>query len=129
MKNLKKIFLIVGIFGFIAVGILFVADRKSFAQESLISVETPAVPSSETGEQILSLLQQLTMIKLDESIFTDPMFTGLKDYHVDLTEEPKQRSNPFAPIGKDAVIIEEMAGTSIAVPTNIKAATSTPSSV
>ncbi|MFA5830826.1 MAG: hypothetical protein WC878_03280 [Candidatus Paceibacterota bacterium] len=117
MKKSKKIFLITGLFVFAALGFMFVSGGNSLAQENQISVETASGASNETGEQILALLEELTRVELDVSIFDDPVFQSLKDYHVDLTEEPKQRDNPFAPIGQD-VIIEETQGTPTTVPSN-----------
>jgi len=117
MKQSKKIFLIIGLFVFAALGMFFSGD-KSFAQDSLISVET-ASNAAGTGEEILALLAEFSVIKLDDAIFTDPIFLSLKDYHVDLVQEPKQRDNPFAPIGQD-IIIEETAGTPVSVPTGAK---------
>ncbi|MCX6736410.1 MAG: hypothetical protein NTZ13_04995 [Candidatus Parcubacteria bacterium] len=125
MKQLKKIFFITGLFTFAVTGALFISGNRSFAQESPISVEVPSSTPSETGDQILALLQELNVIQLDDTIFSDPTFLSLKDYHVDLAEEPRERNNPFAPIGKDAVLTETegVAGT---VSTETKAPVSAP---
>jgi hypothetical protein len=122
MKHAKKIFLIIGLFVFAALGSLFVPGGKSFAQDNQVTTQSAVSPSSETGDQILALLQELNAIQLDSSIFTDPMFLSLKDYHVDLAPEPKQRDNPFAPIGMDAILPASQ-GSAIKVPTK---ATTTP---
>jgi hypothetical protein len=118
MKQSKKTFLLIGLFVFAALGMFFSGD-KSFAQDSQISVETASNAAAGTGEEILALLAEFSVIKLDDAIFTDPIFLSLKDYHVDLVQEPKQRDNPFAPIGQD-IIIEETAGTSVSVPVSAK---------
>jgi len=107
MKQTKKTFLIASLSIFTVLGSVFVFEHKSFAQESQIAVEVAVAGNpTETGEQILSLLQELNAIQLDDSIFSDPMFLSLKDFHIDLAEEPKQRSNPFAPIGQDEAVLE-----------------------
>ncbi|MCX6739210.1 MAG: hypothetical protein NT098_04155 [Candidatus Parcubacteria bacterium] len=125
MKQLKKIFFITGLFAFAIVGTLFISGGRLFAQESPIAVEIPSPTPSETGDQILALLQELNVIQLDDTIFADPTFLSLKDYHVDLAEEPRERSNPFAPIGKDAVLTETP-GTAGTVSTATKAPVSIP---
>ncbi|TRZ50807.1 hypothetical protein D4R99_05360 [bacterium] len=105
MKQTKKTFLVAVISGFLIFSSALIFGDKTLAQGSQISVESSTGGSPvETAGQILSLLQELNAIQLDDAIFTDPMFVSLKDYHVDLSEEPKQRSNPFAVIGQDAVI-------------------------
>ncbi len=109
MKQSKKTFFIAFFSVFAVISTVFVLGRTTMAQENQITVERSSFGSSmETAEQILSLLQELNALQLDDSIFTDPMFLSLKDFHIDLTEEPKQRSNPFAPIGQDAVITESV---------------------
>ncbi len=125
MEPFKKIFFITGLFAFAVFGALFVSGGRTFAQESPLLVQTPESTPSETGDQILSLLQELNVIQLDDTIFSDPTFLSLKDYHVDLAEEPRERSNPFAPIGKDAVTAQTT-GTTAAAPSGAKTAVPAP---
>ena len=56
---------------------------------------------SQMGAQVLSALNQLQQLKLDESIFDNPAFKSLKDFSRSIPAEPIGRSNPFAPIGID----------------------------
>jgi len=124
IQQVKKISLAGGFLVLIIFGLLFITGRRSLAQESdQISVENSAGGSVETGDQILALLQELTIIRLDDSIFTNPMFLSLNDYHVDLSDEPKQRNNPFAPIGQDAVL-EESSGSAMSAPTGTSSVSS-----
>lgn len=116
MKSFKKIFFAAA-FSFFSVFLsALVLGHATLAQESPVTVESSNMGGPNvTAAQILSLLQELNAIQLNDSIFSDPMFLSLKDYHVDLAEEPKQRSNPFAPIGQDAAVPENI-GTSASVP-------------
>lgn len=50
------------------------------------------------GEDILVLVQKLNYVNIDDSIFSSPMFSYLKDYTVLVNVEDKSRPNPFAPI-------------------------------
>ncbi len=62
--------------------------------------------SNQKGREILALLDDLKKIRLDENVFSDPVFQSLKDLSVVLMVEPRGRPNPFAPIGKDAFLSE-----------------------
>lgn len=55
--------------------------------------------ASPLSQEILATLASLTTIKLDDSIFSDPVFVSLTDFGVTIPEEPIGRRNPFAPIG------------------------------
>jgi|TARA_B100001971_G_scaffold73246_3_gene67609 hypothetical protein len=48
---------------------------------------------------LLTFLLDLRSVKLDENIFSDPVFKSLEDFGQELTAEPIGRENPFAPIG------------------------------
>lgn len=54
--------------------------------------------STPLSQDILATLSSLHVIKLDGSIFTDPVFTSLTDYGVSIPPETAGRRNPFAPI-------------------------------
>jgi len=67
----------------------------SFAEEAL------TVTSGATGGDLLGILSDLQQIKLDGTIFTDPVFQNLTDFSVEIPPEPISRPNPFLPIGQD----------------------------
>ncbi len=58
--------------------------------------------TAEQGRAILSLLNDLKSLTLDDSLFSDPLFTNLVDFSTELTPEPKGRQDPFAPINVSA---------------------------
>lgn len=58
---------------------------------------------SPEGEEILILADKLETVEINTELFTSPLFTSLVDISVPITEEPKGRPNPFAPIGNDSV--------------------------
>ena len=49
------------------------------------------------GAAELSLLGQVESLKVDPSLFQDPVYTGLQDYTRDVPSEPVGRPNPFVP--------------------------------
>lgn len=58
---------------------------------------------SPQGEEILILADKLETIDINTDLFSSPLFTSLVDISIPIIEEPKGRSNPFAPIGNDSV--------------------------
>lgn len=92
--------------------IYFASQKETRAQEdALVVPETlPADASgaaTQAGGELLTLLADMRTIRLDESLFSDPAFQELQDFSVALRSEPKGRPNPFAPLGKDAILEEE----------------------
>ena len=65
-------------------------------QSSTLLTSTEA--SSPLSQEVLTTLSSLTVIRLDPSIFTDPVFTSLTDYGVQIPPGNVGRRNPFAPI-------------------------------
>lgn len=55
--------------------------------------------TSPVSQELLVTLSNLRTIKLDETIFNDPIFTTLSDFGVVIPPEAIGRRNPFAPIG------------------------------
>lgn len=54
-------------------------------------------------KEILTLLGDLHSLVLDNSIFSSSAFKSLEDFSLPVEDEPKGRSNPFAPIGVNVV--------------------------
>lgn len=65
------------------------------SDEPVLSVtETAASPDAD----LVALLFELKNIRLDNALFSDPVFRALKDFGQDLVAEPVGRPNPFAPL-------------------------------
>lgn len=58
-----------------------------------------AAAPSPASQEILTALGNLRTIKLDNSIFTDPLFLSLSDFGVVIPPVAAGRRNPFAPVG------------------------------
>ena len=54
-------------------------------------------------KEILTLLGDLNSLVLDGSIFNSNAFKSLQDFSLPVEDEPKGRTNPFAPIGVNIV--------------------------
>lgn len=60
----------------------------------------------DVSNQFLQLLLNMQNIKLDQSIFQNPTFQGLKDFSVTIVPRGNEgRTNPFAPVGQDSIQI------------------------
>jgi hypothetical protein len=85
------VILILGFFGY-----------KTFTQ-------TPVAPNKEVvlsdtevvGQDILSLVDKLKIISIDQDFFSSPSFRNLKDFTQPIFPEARGRLNPFATIGSD----------------------------
>jgi len=51
------------------------------------------------GAQISQALLKIDQIKLDRSVFENPIFKSLEDRSQNIEPEPIGRTNPFAPLG------------------------------
>ena len=50
------------------------------------------------GARVLALLNQISSLKIDVSIFNDPVYKSLVDYSIEIPEQKIGRVNPFAPL-------------------------------
>lgn len=57
------------------------------------------INSSQLAEvrDIVSILNQLKTISIEDAVFKDPAFRTLTDFHRDISPQPKGRANPFLP--------------------------------
>lgn len=60
---------------------------------------TSSSQGSPVSQDTLAVLASLHVIKLDTSIFTNPVFESLTSFGVELTPENVGRRNPFLPVG------------------------------
>ena len=65
-----------------------------------------------TGNQVVTILRNLSVIKLDDSVFRNPAFALLTDISISLPPVTNQgRRNPFAPVGVDTVVSQPLPAT------------------
>ncbi len=58
--------------------------------------------SSQTGSQVVQILRNLSVIRLDDAVFQNPAFAYLSDISITLPPPINQgRRNPFASVGND----------------------------
>ncbi len=71
-------------------------DEPILEQQAVAGVDNPI------DQELIALLLELKGITLDESIFSNPVFSSLSDFSQALVPEPVGRINPFAPYGAGA---------------------------
>ncbi|MDP3962804.1 MAG: hypothetical protein Q8Q03_02990 [bacterium] len=62
-----------------------------------LEAETQATESSIAAANVLSLLNQISSLRIDTAIFTSPVYRSLVDHTVPVLEQNVGRTNPFAP--------------------------------
>lgn len=70
--------------------------------------------SSTVSQTLLVQLQSLTTIKLDNSVFSNPVFISLTDFGVTIPPENSGRTDPFLPTFSSA---PKSGGASLTLPT------------
>lgn len=111
---LKKNMVVIGvIIAAIVVLYYFSSSGGGAVLTSSSEIESPV------SQEILATLGNLRTIKLDNSIFQDPLFMSLSDFGVTIPPAAAGRRNPFAPVGQDG-------GAPTRAATTTKSATSTP---
>ena len=73
----------------------------SSSSSGALLTDTSQGPSEES-QKLLSTLGSLNIIKLDTSVFQNPVFLSLTDFGVTITPQIPGRRNPFLPIGVNA---------------------------
>lgn len=86
----------------VIVAVLFGSYQFFFAEpteEVLTTTGTLATPDQE----LIALLSELKAIRLEPTLFSDPVFRSLSDFGRELVPEPTGRTNPFAPFNATPV--------------------------
>lgn len=96
LATLKKI--IIPLIVIVVAFVLYTVFIKKDDPTSLLKKESPT-SGDVLGAEIVKAINQISTLKLDRSIFSDPIFKTLIDRSELLNPEPVGRVNPFAPIG------------------------------
>lgn len=100
LKKYKNIIIIAVIIVIVAFSYNLFVGR---ADKSLLTSEVKKTKNSVLETNFLSILIDLRLIKLDNSIFSDKAFQSLRDFGQDIVPEPVGRKNPFAPVDTNAL--------------------------
>ena len=98
MMNLFRQYQTAFIFIFVVL-VLYGGYTYFFAPSTAAVVTVTNAPGAGPDQDLVALLFQLRGIRLDNSVFADPVFKSLQDFGKELVQEPVGRQNPFAPLG------------------------------
>lgn len=76
--------------------------------------ETPLLSTDEeapVSQELVVTLGSLRTIKLDDTVFRDPLFLSLSDFGVTIPPAAAGRRNPFAPVGQGGSVPSQPATT------------------
>ena len=93
-KKYKNIILGVIIFAIAGFAYTLFIDKTD---EGLLTSEVKGTDNTVLETDLLSILIDLRLIKLDDDIFSNQVFQSLRDFGQDIVPEPVGRENPFAP--------------------------------
>jgi len=110
-QNVKQtiiavVIVIIAFFGFKA----FFSDSQT--ADSTLVAESAATSQFVDGQSILVLLNKLNSVVLDDTIYSDKVFTSLEDFEKPIADQVAGRPNPFLPIGVDVGKNGTLSGTS-----------------
>ena|SRR6185369_15752420 len=97
----KNLLVTIVILAAVVIAGYFYATRDRSSDVLLTSVLSSDAPTGVQGD-LLSVLRQLKTLKLDDSIFQDPVWNTLHDFGQTLSPQPSFRQNPFAPLNAAA---------------------------
>jgi hypothetical protein len=98
-KNIIIIIIFIAIIGFIGFYLF-----KSPVDNGILTADVKT-GRTDDAQLIYNLLQKMSKVKLDDSIFSNQIFQGLKDNSIEVLPQETGRSNPFAPINSISVTV------------------------
>lgn len=96
INKYKNIIIIAVIIGLALIAYSFLKPAET--PESLLQVTERQNGTQALGDEITSAINQINSLKLDNSIFKDPIMSKLIDHGTKFNAEPVGRTDPFAPI-------------------------------
>ncbi len=100
-SNLKNIIVIGVILLLVALAGYWYATRDKSSDELLTSQDAGSETKS-VDSDLLAALRELRKLRLDDSIFSDPVWLSLHDFGKTLAPQQSFRPNPFAPLDASA---------------------------
>lgn len=102
-KSSKTTLIIIIVIVILAVGYYFYTSGDSAStvdpNSSLVTMQDPNFNETQVvGARVLSLLNQISSLKIDASLFEGATYKSLVDYTISIPEQNVGRPNPFAPL-------------------------------
>jgi uncharacterized protein involved in exopolysaccharide biosynthesis len=96
INKYKNIIIIAVIIGLALIAYSFLKPDPT--AESLLVVTERQNSTQALGDEITAAINQINSLRLDDSIFKDPIMAKLKDHNQKINPEDVGRPDPFAPI-------------------------------
>jgi len=96
----NQIIIISAVIIFAVIAFMYLKNNSSDTSGSSIVAENKVAEFADARE-ILTLLNKMSGVKLDDAVFNNPAFNFLKDGTVTLVPQSPGRNNPFSPVGSD----------------------------
>ncbi len=83
----------------VGVAALYAGYSYFFGGAVQTTLQTTSIVEGAGGNiELVSLLQKIESITIDDAVFSDPVFRSLTDFAQTISIEPAGRIDPFAPI-------------------------------
>ncbi len=90
----KKIIIILVVVLVLGAGVYFYMSGSPHDDSSLVTTDTTA-GDPEIGAHVLTLLHQISSLKIDTSLFTSQAYSSLVDHTVPIYDQGVGKQNPF----------------------------------
>lgn len=78
--------------------LLFYFYTTGIATPESISLQEVSVADQASGVRVLNLLNEISMLRIDNAFFNEAAYRTLRDYTVEIPTLPVGRPNPFSPV-------------------------------
>ncbi len=95
-EKYKKIIIVIILLGIGLVAYLLLKPDPT--AEKSISISDSIEETELLSQEVLRAISQIKSLKLDRSIFDDPVLKSLDDKSEEIKDQPVGRNNPFAPL-------------------------------
>lgn len=99
-KSSKGTFIAVIIIILITIGLYFYykGEPVDYSSSLEVSGTEESTEAQIASGRVLSLLNQISSLEINDSIFKSAVYNSLVDYTIEVPSQPVGRVNPFAPI-------------------------------
>lgn len=123
-KNSKATAIALVVIIVISFGLFFYYYQKDSTEDPTSSLET--TDSAESNEaraasdRIVKILNQVSALQIDDTIFKTTVYKSLVDYSVQIPEQNVGRENPFAPVNGIITSAPVIVTPAVAAPAPVK---------
>jgi hypothetical protein len=95
-KSSKMAYLV--LFVIVAGALLYYFYTTGISTPESLTMQEESLANQAAGMRVLTLLNEINVLKIDNVFFADQSYRTLRDYTNEIPTLPVGRSNPFAPV-------------------------------